>query len=136
MSSIAETRASYVNRLSAINGLRVHGTWPDPGEIHPPCIIVYGPQTRTLDTEDGGVTRTWELALLVGSAQQKRRRMQEAIDPYIEEEGPWSVRDAIEQDGQTVLTGWTEYGEFDMGVTAGGVPLLMWGIRFAVEELS
>lgn len=128
--NISARRADLMTKLKTITGLHVHDAWPEPANINPPCAIVWGPTSRALDTEDGGCTRNWEIALLVDGADRVKVRGQRALDAYLDESGDHSVIEAVE-DSQIAVTGWADYGASDVGTETE-----MIGVRFSIEELA
>lgn len=128
---IATRRAAFLTALKTISGLHVHDAWPEPANINPPVAIVWGPLSRTLETFEGGVSRTWEIHLITGFADKGRARQQRVLDGYLDESGSLSVIEAVEDD-QVTVTGWADYGI--RGIGESETPMV--GVTFNVTELS
>jgi hypothetical protein len=133
LGTLSEIRGGLQRRLQSIAGLRASDVWPD--QINCPQALVK-PLNHTFRLKPGtGFTKfNFEVVFLAAPLQNSLERAQRALDPYLDEKGPKSIKEALEADDSlggvangVQVTGWREYGSLEVN----GIEYL--GVKFDVE---
>ncbi len=122
MADLSGIRDGLRARLATIAGLRAHATWPD--QITCPAAIVRPSGMDYHESLSGKCALTFDVLLLAAPIQPGLDRAQKALDGYLDDSGPTSVKAAIEADGtlggvadDLVVTGWRDYGSLEVNGT-------------------
>lgn len=119
---VSLVRDRIKDKLSDIDGLRAYDVWPDLPNL--PAAIVSG-QRAEYHHSMGTVGHTlfvFEIVILAASAQAGFARGQDALDPYLDDQGEQSIKAAVEVDptlggitSAVVITEWRDYGVMEVG---------------------
>jgi hypothetical protein len=118
-------RSAIAAKLAGISGVEAHDVWPkEIGKL--PAAIVLPKSAHYGDEMSGdGYTITLDVLFYAATAGDFERGSR-ALDAYLDPTGEQSIVAALE-DGQTSVTGWTDYGV----LTFNDLPLI--GCRLTVE---